>query len=360
MLARKRARSIGENMNFWQKNIAQAADEGRAERIIQKKRRKQDPKAKGLGAVTIPRKGPRAIHQRNEDRHVLRGRNAKADIGGAIHDTELLNLSSNGVMISCEEEVAIGEQVYLSIEDCAPITTAVRWVRAGRIGLEFIAETVIIAEAGVQDFIVKTIRREAEASGAVSSLKIGTERCDVAQRHQLVFVAKLRQDDHEVTARLRNISRSGAMIAISDQVNLSRGDNVTLSLANCGDIPATVKWISDRQYGLAFDEDFDVSLLVNESCAELAPPDDARGLGGSRQAENVIDDDVDSLNVRLGKVQNPHQAPEMEYQRLTLDEVYATLYPNGRPEEQPPETAGEEADSQHAGEVPDEGRGQED
>lgn len=318
-------------MNFWRKDIPQDEAQTRADVIIQKKKRKQDPKASGLGAVAIPRNGPRAIHQRNEDRHVLRGKKARADIGGNIHEVSLLNLSSNGVMIESGLDLAIGQEVFLSIEDCAPITTAVRWLRSGRIGLEFMAETVIIADAGVQDYIVKTIRRELEAAGGAAGLTVGSERRERSARHNLVFVAKLQWEKREATARLRNISRSGAMIALADSADLAVGQDVTLSLANAGDITARVRWAVDRQFGLEFLADFDVSLLVKEPCAELEPADDAAGLGRSKELWSPSAEDFDILNMRLGKVEKPHEAPDMAYGRLTLDEVYATLYPEGRP-----------------------------
>ena len=319
-------------MTFWRKDIVAEPAETRADVIIQKKRRKQVPNAKGLGAVAIPRSGPRSVHQRHEDRHVLRGTKATADIAGEIHEVSILNLSSNGVMITHEGDLRIGEQVYLTIEDCAPITTAVRWLRAGKVGLEFIAETVIIAEAGVQGFIVKTIRREAEAAGTTSTLKIGTEQRDALKRHPLVFVGKVRWDGGDATVRIRNISASGAMVALADNTNLAKGDALTLSLVNAGDITARIRWIADRQFGLQFDQPFDVSLLVNENAAELAPPDDFGGLAAPSMADEPTDDDFDSLQIRLGNVRNPHRPPEMRYGKLTLDEVYATLYPDGVPE----------------------------
>ncbi|MGE5952052.1 MAG: PilZ domain-containing protein [Qipengyuania vulgaris] len=319
-------------MTFWRKDIVAEPAETRADVIIQKKRRKQVPNAKGLGAVSIARNGPRAVHQRNEDRHVLRGTKATADIAGEIHEVSILNLSSNGVMIAYDGALLIGEQVYLTIEECAPITTAVRWLRGGRVGLEFIAETVIIAEAGVQDYIVKTIHREAEETGTAGTLKIGTEQRDTSKRHPLVFIGKVRWPGGEATARLRNISSSGAMIALSDITELAKGDALNLSLVNAGDIAARIRWVADRQFGLQFDQPFDVSLLVNENAAELAPLDDFGGLAAPSMADEPTEDDYDSLKIRLGNVRNPHCPPEMRYGKLTLDEVYATLYPDGVPE----------------------------
>lgn len=318
-------------MNFWRKDMIGEADDARADIIIQKKRRKQDPSAKGLGAVAIPRNGPRAVHQRNEDRHVLRGTKASADIAGDIHEVSILNLSSNGVMIAFEGELGIGEEVYLTVEDCAPITTAVRWVRGDKVGLEFIAETVIIAQAGVQDYIVKTIRREAEEAGTASTLKVGSEQRDASKRHPLVFVGKARWSQGEATARLRNISCSGAMVALASNTNLAKGDALTLSLVNAGDIPARIRWVADRQFGLEFDTPFDVSLLVNENAAELAPAEEDETFAECPESDEPVEDDFDSLRIRLGNVQNPHRPPEMKYGKLTLDEVYATLYPDGHP-----------------------------
>lgn len=322
-------------MAFWKKEDPQDGREARAERIIQKKRRKQDRSATGLGAVAIMRSGPRAVHQRNEDRHVLRGMSAHAEIDGSIVDVQLLNLSSNGVMIACEQDLSIGAEIRLTIGHCDPIPTAVRWVRAGRVGLEFIAETVIIAEAGLRDFILKTVRKEHEAATYTPKLEFGAERRGSATRHRLIWVARLKWGEtSDATARLRCISRGGAMVSLARPTNLAEGHEVILALGNAGEIGGKIRWHSSHEYGIEFSEEFDVSLLVNENCAELAPVENSDGLRGLREEVAQADADLDSLNVRLGNVRNPHQPPEMEYARLTLDEIYATLYPNGRPGEQ--------------------------
>lgn len=310
-------------MVFRKREVERDVAEARAERIIQKKRRKQNRSARGLGAVAIARGGQRAIHQRNEDRHILREKTAVAEIAGEKIEVPLLNLSSNGVMIACEEKLAIGDELTLAIEDCAPITTAVRWVRKGRVGLEFVAETVIIAEAGVRDFIMKTIRKEHEASSFSPKLEIGSERRDIAKRHEIVWVGKLKWEDGETTARLRNISRSGAMISLSQEPGLSDGASVSLLLRNAGELAGIVRWHSGKEFGVEFREEFDVSLLVNESYAELAPAMEENALGDPVGEDPLSDFEL--LKVRHGNVENPHHAPDMEYKRLTLDEIWATL-----------------------------------
>lgn len=316
---------VGFAMNFWKKDMEIDVAERRAERIIQKKRRKQKRSAKGLSAVPIQRRGPRSVHERNEDRHVLRGKTAVAETDGKTFEVPLLNLSSNGVMIGCSKKLAIGDQLTLSIEDCAPIVTAVRWIREERVGLEFIAETVIIAEAGVRDFIMDAIRKEHQKACYSPKVEIGSERRDVATRHPIVWLGKLWCDGVDATARLRNISRTGAMMSLSEDLHLSKGSEVTLCLGGAGDLRGTVRWLSGQECGIEFAEEFDVSMLLNETYAELAPQDDDEGIAGPREEEENADDH-DVLRVRLGNVENPHRPPDMDYHRLTLDELYETLY----------------------------------
>ena len=312
-------------MNFWRKDLAAEGEPSRADVILLKKQRRQAPRAKGLGSVAIARTA-RSVHQRNEDRFVLRDIAATAHSGTQCREVELLNLSSNGVMIATDHVFDIGEEVRLTLDQCSAVTTAVRWVRKGRVGLEFLQETVILADAGVQDYILRTIRREAAATGQSGHLAIGKEQRSTATRHNLVFVAKLRWADCESTARLRNISATGAMIALANDTDLETGEAVTLCLVRAGAVPAHVQWVNDRQAGLQFDAPFDVSRLLHESAAELAPePRD--DIYGDTFADEPKPGDFDALRLRLGNVRSPHCLPQMRYGKLTLDEVYATLYP---------------------------------
>ena len=318
-------------MNLWRKDIAEEVSDARADKILPKKRRKQTPGAKGLSAVSIGRRDTRSTHQRNEDRYVLSGTKAVAKIDEDKHDVEILNLSSNGVMIAHDGAPEIGQRISIAFDDCAPISAEIRWIRAGRIGMEFAAETVIIAEAGVQDFIIKTISRDRAAAHYQPDAKIGAEQRGVDQRHDLVWLGKLCWGAHSVTARLRNVSATGAMVSVSSDVSLTRGDQVELVLETIGKTRGSIRWIAGKQIGIEFAEAFDVSGLVHEACAQLAPQDDAQGLAPNRSRPQEMADEGDDMTVRLGMVENPHCTPDMQYGRLTIDEVYATLYPNGKP-----------------------------
>ena len=318
-------------MNFWRRDISIEPEKTRADVIIQKKRRKQDPSAKGLGAVAISRLGARSVHQRNEDRHVLEGSRAIAIIAEQEHEVELLNLSSNGVMIGHEGELEIGQLVRIAIAECAPITTAVRWVQKKRVGLEFAAETVIIAEAGVQDYIIKTIAREKAEAYYIPDFKVGAEQRGVEKRHPLLWVGKLRAREHEWTARLRNISATGAMVSLSAPSDLAENSHVDLTLDGMTGFVARVRWRIGQQIGLEFFDRFDVASLMAISCAELAPDevmDEAEVIEETEksQADTPPGDDFDSLRLRFANRGEPHRKPVSIYSRMSLDEVYDALH----------------------------------
>ena len=55
----------------------------------------------------------------------------------ADHIVRVVNISSRGTMIETELEPRLGESVSIRFEGCSPIYAFVRWVREGRIGLNF-------------------------------------------------------------------------------------------------------------------------------------------------------------------------------------------------------------------------------
>ena len=56
---------------------------------------------------------------------------------GGVFVVPVVNISTRGAMIECDLEPRIGESVIIRFEGCSPIYAAVRWVKAGRIGLGF-------------------------------------------------------------------------------------------------------------------------------------------------------------------------------------------------------------------------------
>lgn len=79
---------------------------------------------------------PRTADQRAEPRHGPIGRGAMLRFRGRMQMVWLSNLSHEGAMIGWQERPRIGEDVTLEL-DGARVPAFVRWVRDGRVGLNF-------------------------------------------------------------------------------------------------------------------------------------------------------------------------------------------------------------------------------
>src|SRR5437899_1851038 len=77
----------------------------------------------------------------SDDRHRLVGERAQLTHDGNTHEVVLINLSGGGAMIETSIELLIWDRVHLHLGDHGDIECTVRWVRDGRIGLEFAHET---------------------------------------------------------------------------------------------------------------------------------------------------------------------------------------------------------------------------
>lgn len=285
-------------------------------------------KAGSLGSVEIPRAQGRATHQREEDRFSSINETASATWRDATCEVTIKNISSKGVQIKTEKPANIGEVISLTISDCDPINCEVRWVRDGAIGLEFVAETQLLAETGVVGFVVESIKTSLDAAGEGDSTKVGVEQRAAAERHGIVWLGSLRIGEKTCTARIRNISKTGAMVHWEGSAEPCKGDRATLDLGSAGKIKGTLKWTAGHETGIAFDEDYDVSRLAKERATHT---------GVIRETEAKSSES--SVDERVGRAMRNYSIPttissSIQKSRLTLEEVYATLYPDGRPEEE--------------------------
>lgn len=312
-------------MSFWQRAPEVPVEEevSRAEVILVRKlRREASGAGGGLMQVAIPRAEPRRSHQRNEDRCVTPALTATIEGGGRSIECHVVNLSSNGLMVALPGKVPpfrIGAAWPVAIGGCAPIPMGVRWVREGRVGFEFLAETAIIAEAGVQELVIATIRRDQGENCGRAAPVVDAERRALAKRHTLLWLGQLTAGEDTVVARIRNISRSGALVSIADPLPLGPGGEVVLSLENTGDFRGIVRWQSEGEIGIALTEEFPVEMLASEPCVEVAAePAPAPANAASRE---------DALQIRYTGLSDPTSAaaPE-ECKPLTLRELYFTLY----------------------------------
>ena len=98
--------------------------------------------AVGLGAL-VTRTAPRGIDQRCEERHEGFVTAGTLYFRGEEHQVPVVNLSSRGTMIESDVAPRLGESVVIRFDGYSPMHAFVRWVRDGRIGLNFGGEIIL-------------------------------------------------------------------------------------------------------------------------------------------------------------------------------------------------------------------------
>ena len=97
----------------------------------------------GLAGDIIPRTQPRLVDQRSEERLSDVVERAIVTFRGQEHLVPVVNISSRGTMIECDILPRIGEAIVIQFEHCTRIHGFVRWVRDGRVGLNFGHEIIL-------------------------------------------------------------------------------------------------------------------------------------------------------------------------------------------------------------------------
>jgi hypothetical protein len=85
----------------------------------------------------IPRQAERTINERDEARHAAVSSTAVLEFRGRKHVVRLINISSSGAMVIFPHTPNIGERLTLQLLDRGVVSSQVRWVKDGRIGLSF-------------------------------------------------------------------------------------------------------------------------------------------------------------------------------------------------------------------------------
>jgi len=84
-----------------------------------------------------------AAEQRTEPRYEGLVERAALAFRGADHIVPVINISTRGTMIESALQPRLGESVTIRFEGCSRIYAFVRWVRDGRIGLNFGCELTL-------------------------------------------------------------------------------------------------------------------------------------------------------------------------------------------------------------------------
>ncbi|HEX9953822.1 MAG TPA: PilZ domain-containing protein [Allosphingosinicella sp.] len=217
----------------------------------------------GLTAIAIKREEARLTNQRCEDRlrdiveeTVMVFRRKKQPV-------RVINVSSRGAMIAADIEPRIGEKIDLLFTAKNKTNCVVRWIRDGRIGVEFLNETIFWDTAQTNSPVFRYEGEEASAPRAVVNRE---------QRQTLLRSGTLYWSGISIPVRLRNISAGGARI--ESERELRPGVEVELDLGEAGFQYAEVRWAKDGQIGLRFAAEFDLDSLAPAAptAADLPPP----------------------------------------------------------------------------------------
>jgi len=246
----------------------------------------------GLAAIRIRREEARKVDQRREDRHLDVVDQAALRVGGRSCEVTVLNVSARGAMIESDLMPAIGTRVDIRFADCNRTDCFVRWVRDGRIGLEFGKETLIIGPRDARERPVGG-RRE----GETPTLAVKGQR---APRQSLMLNGELHWRLGSLPVKLRNISAEGAMLQAPQDLEIHT--EVVLEIAGAPAVPARVRWCRSRQIGIRFDAPFDL--------AELAHPHDE-----APQSPSMLKPDY------LRSETDPHSPWAARTERLSPDDL---------------------------------------
>ena len=262
-----------------------------------------------LASVKVPRQTRRASNGRSEDRHRLVNERARITYNGNDIDVELINLSGGGAMVSDHFEPMIWDRVDLHLGDHGTIECAVRWIRDGRVGLEFAHETQINWPSDQVATVLRHViertfphiefsrQAAAPAKAEIAPATSCSTREDVPveyrsmPRHPLIWKGTLHHDFQSSEVRVRNISETGVMIQVDAPVRV--GSEPLLELSPALSVSATVEWAVGDQVGMRFHSPFQLSMLAESRpvvavTSDWTPPEYVRQTEDSSERWNAL------------------------------------------------------------------------
>ena len=164
-------------------------------------------------------------------------------------------------MVSGGFEPLLWDRVDLHLGENGTVECAVRWIKDGRIGLEFSQETRLDCTPeqrnGVLADVLASNFPEVQAEPVSADEQNSEHRR--ASRHPLIWSGLIHFNHDTSPVRLRNISASGALIESSTPV--PEGAELLLDIGEAGNLFATVSWTRGDQIGLRFHSPFDLAHL---------------------------------------------------------------------------------------------------
>lgn len=241
-------------------------------------KRPRGAKADALQSIAIKRAEKRTKDGRGADRHRLVDETVSLTHGDRTLDAELINLSGGGAMVSADFAPMLWDRVDLHLGENGTVECAVRWIRDGRIGLEFAHETHIECSPSERNSVLNAVLARnfpdvvLECSAVAPSTGDDVDSEDAHRRtdprHPLIWSGLIHFNHDSTPVRLRNISTKGALIDCD--IPLPVGAALLLDLGEAGTIFGKVAWAMGDQAGLTFDQAFDLGHLAKAK-PEVAP-----------------------------------------------------------------------------------------
>jgi PilZ domain-containing protein len=234
--------------------------EARKSRLLVGKKPVQED-ARALTDVVVPRLETRRTDMRREDRPQTGGELFPILYRERVHQVELVNLSGGGAMIAANLHPNICDRIDLLLAGDEAVECMVRWVKNGRLGLEFAHETQLRCPEDEKIELLRNVVGQSFPSDNVD-VEVRPEQSDhrTHDRHPLIWSGELHYNSHAWSVRLRNVSASGAMIECTGA--LRAGSQVELELGEAGLFSALVSWVVGDLAGIHFSEPFDLNLLA--------------------------------------------------------------------------------------------------
>lgn len=270
--------------------------------LLRNKRRRSAAEG-GLDGVRIAREESRHTDTRGQHRHAANGQACKVSYRGGDHEAEVVNLSGGGAMIAAGIRPNLAERIDLHIGASGTIECIVRWVKPGRMGLEFAHETQLDCPPDERAaLLLDTLDTAFPVCPSAPATEDDSEQ-RIARRHPLIWSGELQTRSGSWRVRLRNISATGALIQCKKPLPVGR--EAVLDLGKGGTVEAKVSWAVGDHAGLSFDEPFDMRRLSRSKPA-VAP---ARWLRPAYLEEEVAED----------------SAWDQAWHRLSVDELKTEL-----------------------------------
>jgi hypothetical protein len=288
-------------------NIRAKIFRGEADEPILPAKRPKGAKADMLHSISVRREERRASNGRAEDRHRLTDERARITHDGKDLEVELINLSGGGAMVAGAFEPALWDRVDLHLGNHGTIECAVRWMREGRVGLEFAHETRLDWPSDQVAIVLRHVIEKTFPHIAFPHTerpeppKEWTEEHRAAKRHPLIWSGTIHYDYQSDPVRVRNISATGAMI--ETKAKLEVGSEPFLELSDTVSLHATVEWTVGDQAGLRFHSEFDMRMLAESNptvvSSDWTPP-------------SYLDPDTDPNEDRWGRLSIYQLRDELE------------------------------------------------